>query len=76
MSLQYSFLCFTMISILIDTCNAVCCDQLNPGVTMQGDCACSDLTGGVGTCSCTTSPNSRQGWLCVYNATNGDSVNQ
>ena len=45
-----------------------CCDG-----TQSIDCACSDQTGGVGTCSCKTSPNIRKGWLCKKDA-NGDSV--
>ena len=50
-----------------------CCDQLN-NATVNTDCTCSDQTGGVGTCSCKTSPNIRKGWLCKKDA-NGDSVN-
>ena len=49
-----------------------CCDVF--GSRQNTDCLCLDQTGGVGTCSCTTLPNTRQGWLCKNNA-NGDSVN-
>ena len=49
-----------------------CCDQTN-SATANTDCTCSDQTGGVGTCSCKTSPNIRKGWLCKKDA-NGDSV--
>ena len=52
-----------------------CCDQLQVNCSPQSnDCTCSDQTGGVGTCSCSSTPNSRQGWLCIKNS-NGDSVN-
>ena len=65
---------FLFNGFLIDYNNAYnCCYLLNPGNTRSTDCACSDQTGGVGTCSCTTSPNTRQGWLCKKD-TNGDSV--
>ena len=50
-----------------------CCDALNPSA-QNADCSCSDQTGGIGTCSCKTSPNTRQGWLCKKDAY-GDSVN-
>ena len=51
-----------------------CCDQLNPSHNIQStDCKCSNQTGGIGSCLCTTSPNTRQGWLC--NTVYGDSVN-
>ena len=42
-----------------------CWDQ-----TTSTDCACS---GPIGKCSCSTSPNVRQGWLCTITS-NGDSV--
>ena len=61
-------------SLYIASSNASkCCDQLNSN-TNSNDCTCSDQTGAVGTCSCTTSPNTRTGWLCTKTA-NGDSVN-
>ena len=50
-----------------------CCDELNNN-TLSNECTCSDQTGGVGTCNCSSSPNTRQGWLCKNDA-NGDSVN-
>ena len=57
------------------TSGTPCCDTLQVGcATKSNDCSCSDQTGGVGTCNCTTSPNTRQGWLCIKDA-NGDSVN-
>ncbi len=52
--------------------NYQCCDSLNPNTT-SNDCVCSDQTGGVGACNCSSSPNTRQGWLCKKDA-NGDSV--
>jgi hypothetical protein len=63
------------IYFLIDFCECAgffCCDSLN-NKTSSKDCACSNLAGGVGTCSCSSSPNTRQGWLCKKDA-NGDSV--
>ena len=61
-------------ALLVDTSIAyLCCDQLNSN-TRNTDCTCSDQTGGIGTCLCSTLPNTRQGWLCIKNS-NGDSVN-
>ena len=45
-----------------------CCDSKNSAAKYT-DCTCLDRTGEVGTCDCKTSPNTRQGWLCIYNAT-------
>ena len=45
-----------------------CCDN-----TQSSDCTCSDQIGGIGTCNCNNSSNTRQGWLCK-NDSNGDSV--
>ncbi len=42
-----------------------CCDN-----TPSTDCTCS---GAVGSCTCKTTPKTRQGWLCTNDA-NGDSV--
>ena len=57
----------------------LCCDELslssNGCTTKAKDCTCSDQTGGVGTCSCVTSPNTRQGWLCTSYSPTTDSVN-
>ena len=61
-------------AFLISSSNAYkCCDSLNSGAN-SGDCTCSDTTGALGTCSCTSSPNSRAGSPCIVDS-NGDSVN-
>ena len=52
----------------------LCCDALNSKTLLSTDYKCSDQTGGVGTCICTTLPNTRSTWLCKKDA-NGDSVN-
>jgi hypothetical protein len=60
-------------AFLIGSSNAYkCCDSLNSAAN-SGDCTCSDLTGALGTCSCTSSPNSREGLPCIKDS-NGDSV--
>ena len=56
-----------------NTPNDQCCDSSNPN-TKSSDCVCSDQTGGVGICICSSLPNTRQGWFCIKNDTNGDSV--
>ncbi len=56
------------------TCAYICCDALQSKTVLSTDCRCSDQTGGVGTCICTTLPNTRSTWLCKKDAA-GDSVN-
>ena len=41
--------------------------------TQNTDCFCSDQMGAVCTCSCQTSPNTREGWFCNSDS-NGDCV--
>lgn len=53
--------------------NYQCCDSLNPNAT-SSDCVCSDQTGGVGICNCSSSPNTRSTWSCISDSTYGDSV--
>ncbi len=61
-------------AFLIGSSNAYrCCDSLNIAAD-SNDCTCSDLTGALGTCSCTSSPNSRAGIPCIKIST-FDSVN-
>ncbi len=71
-----SHLIFTFIFInayfIYSTNTHSCCDSLNSKSDSK-DCYCSDQTGGVGTCICTTLPNTRSSWLCKMDA-NGDSV--
>ena len=58
--------------LISDCASYLCCDKLNPSANST-DCKCSDQSGGVGTCICSSFPNTRQGWLCIKNS-NGDSV--
>ena len=68
-------LAFVWTTYLIDSINTFeCCDVLN-NKSKSDNCKCSDQTGGVGTCICTTLPNTRSTWLCKKDA-NGDSVNK
>ena len=61
-------------AFLIGSSNAYkCCDSLNSAARSE-HCTCSDSTGALGTCSCTSSPNSRAGIPCIKSST-FDSVN-
>ncbi len=65
MNFHLTFFFFLFNAILIEYSNSYkCCDQ-----TDSKDCACSEKKGGIGLCSCLTSSNTRQGWLCKVNTT-------
>ena len=73
MSFHFTFTFIFINAYLIFSTNAhSCCDLLS--TKGDGDCKCSDQTGGVGTCICNTLPSTRSSWLCKKDA-NGDSVN-
>ena len=60
--MKFHLTCFLFLfnAFLIEYSNSYkCCDQ-----TDSKDCTCSDQQGGIGTCSCATSPYTRQGWFC------------